>query len=305
MDGVLNIRKHEGPTSHDLVYRARQIFSQKRVGHAGTLDPMATGVLVVCLGKATRIVEYLMGTPKEYRARMALGQVTDSQDSTGIVLAEKDASGINREQLERAIEEFVGEIEQIPPMVSAIKHQGKPLYKLAREGKTIERTPRKLNVYSIQLLNFVPGKLAEAEILVGCSSGTYIRTLCHDIGEKLGCGGHMSMLERTKVGVFSIENAVTIEELENAKAEDRLEEYVLSINNALGAMPAVVLRSGDVDSVLHGNTVGIDGLPENGDIVRILAPDGDLIGLGMTDMVGTSAVLRPKKVLVDICVEVS
>ena len=164
MDGVLNIRKHGGPTSHDIVNQVRRLFGQKKVGHAGTLDPMATGVLLVCLGKATRLVEYLMGTQKEYRARLVLGQSTDTQDSTVKETSEHNASTITREDLERAAAMFVGEIEQVPPMISALKHQGKPLYKHAREGVIIERAPRPVTIYSIEITDFTPGPRAQAEL---------------------------------------------------------------------------------------------------------------------------------------------
>ena len=236
MDGVLNIRKPGGPTSHDVVDEVRRIFEQKKVGHAGTLDPMATGVLVVCLGRATRIVEYLMGAPKEYRARMALGISTDTQDATGAVTGERDASPVTREAFEEAAAAFVGEIEQVPPMISALKHGGRPLYKLARDGITVERAPRTVTIHSIEVIGFQPGVggqepgaegaspslLLEAEIRVRCSSGTYIRTLCADIGEKLGCGAHMTALERTSVGRFRIEDSVTLEELCRASSEGRM-----------------------------------------------------------------------------------
>ena len=186
-----------------------------------------------------------MGGAKEYRARMALGRSTDSQDSTGVVIYERDASGITREALEQVISGFVGEIEQVPPMVSAIKHEGKALYKMAREGNTVDRAARNVTIYSIELVDFKPGVRAEAEIVVKCSSGTYIRTLCADIGESLGCGANMSMLERTRVGRFGLDGAVGVEELERAKADGRLEDYVTSIEAALDFMPVAVLADED------------------------------------------------------------
>ncbi|MCL4498680.1 MAG: tRNA pseudouridine(55) synthase TruB [Chloroflexi bacterium] len=301
MDGVLNVHKTGGPTSHDVVYQVRRLFGQKKVGHAGTLDPMATGILLVCLGRATRLVEYLMGAPKEYRARMVLGQSTDTQDSTGDVTRQGDASNVTRQDFERAAADFVGNIEQTPPMISAIKHQGKPLYKHAREGVTIDRVPRPVTVYSIAITDFTPGPHAEAELVVNCSSGTYIRTLCSDIGDNLGCGGHMSMLERTKIGRFKIEDAVTIDEL--AEAEDRLDSFVISMGDAIGDMPSVVISDEAVTDIVHGLPAPVLQVSDkgiaDGATVRILSRTGELIGIG-TLVVTDVNVVRPKKVLLDL-----
>ncbi|MCL5104399.1 MAG: tRNA pseudouridine(55) synthase TruB [Armatimonadetes bacterium] len=300
MDGALIIRKHSGPTSHDIVNQVRRLFGQKKVGHAGTLDPMATGVLLVCLGKATRLVEYLMGAPKEYRARLVLGQSTDTQDSSGTVISERDASSITREDLEGIAAAFVGEIEQVPPMISAIKHQGKPLYKHAREGVTIERAPRPVTIYSINTTDFTPGPRAEAELIVNCSSGTYIRTLCSDIGDKLGCGGHMSALERTRVGRFAIEDAITVDELTQA-ADGRLEAQLISMADAIQDIPAVILPEEAIADILHGTIVpspDCEDMP-SGATVRMLSRTGDLIGLGTLDFIDGGPVVKPKKVLVD------
>ncbi|MCE5199927.1 MAG: tRNA pseudouridine(55) synthase TruB [Armatimonadota bacterium] len=297
MDGVVNVHKPLGPTSHDIIYTMRRIFGQKKIGHAGTLDPMATGVLVVCLGKGTRIVEYLMGAPKEYRAKMILGQSTDTEDSTGVVLRETDASAVTKEAFEEATRAFIGEIDQIPPMVSAIKLDGKPLYKLAREGKSVERQARRVTVQSIDVLDFVPGVCAEAEIMVRCSSGTYIRTLCSDIGDRLGCGANMSMLQRTRVGRFSIEDAATPEQLEQARIDGRLEDFVMSINDALCDMPyAEISESASLDA-LHGLVIPIDGDWPDGDTIRMLAPDGRLVGLGIVAEKEGLRVAKPKKIL--------
>ena len=300
MDGVLNVRKTAGPTSHDIINEIRRIFSLKKVGHAGTLDPMATGVLVVCLGKATRVVEYLVGVPKEYRAKMILGASTDTQDSTGVVTAESDSSSVTRSMLEDAVKAFVGEIEQIPPMVSAIKHQGKPLYKLARQGITIERSARKINIYSIEVLDFIPGSMAEVEILVKCSSGTYIRTLCADIGEKLGCGAHMSMLDRTEVGRFTIEESKSIEQLIQMKSEGSLDTSLVSIGDALDDMPAITISNEDIMNVLHGLPVKTTSLTETDDTVRMLSLEGRLIALGTVAIKDCETIVKPRKVLAEV-----
>ncbi len=298
MDGVLNVHKPAGPTSHDIVYKVRRIFGQKKVGHAGTLDPLATGVLVVCLGAATRIVEYLMGTQKDYRARMVLGRSTDTQDSTGNVEAECDASGITRAVLECAVSTFVGRLQQVPPMVSAIKHEGRPLYKLAREGRSVERAPREITVHSIEVMGFQPGPRAEAEIVVRCSSGTYIRTLCADIGDKLGCRAHMSALERTRVGRFCIEDSLTIDELVEVNERGGAGSVLMSIDDALADLPSTVVREQDLMSVMHGCAVAAEGLRGDCDAVRMLSPDGRVIAIGRVTSSQEPVTVKPRKVFV-------
>ena len=306
MDGVLNVRKASGPTSHDVVDEIRRIFAQRRVGHAGTLDPLALGVLVVCLGKATRVVEYLMGLTKEYCARMALGVSTDTQDSTGAIIAERDASGVTREAVEEAAAAFAGEIDQVPPMASAVKHEGKRLYTLARQGKTVARSPRKVTIYSIQVTSFGPEANPKSQItnhksaglLVRCSSGTYIRTLCADIGERLGCGAHMSALERTGVGRFRVEESVSIEDLETARQEGRLEDLVMSMDDALADLPAVAIAAEDVSRAANGVTVPCSGVNAESDRVRIHSPDGSLIGIGQVSRRQESWSVKPDKVLI-------
>lgn len=299
MDGVLNCRKPAGPTSHDVVDRIRRIFGQKKVGHSGTLDPMAVGVLVICLGKATRILEYLDLEPKEYRARLMLGAATDTQDSTGNVTGEADASGVTCESFTRVVSGFVGEIEQAPPMVSAVKHQGRRLYELARKGETVERAPRRVTVHSVRVVDFVPGERAEAEIEVACSGGTYIRTICADIGEKLGCGAHMTALERTRVGRFQVEDAFTVEQLEEAESSGRLAGMVISIDDALAHVPEASVTAEDVARALHGLEVAVLTDAADGATVRIIGPNGALIAVGTVFRADGEPVAKPKKVLVD------
>lgn len=291
MDGVVNIYKPEGPTSHDIVNRVRRLFGQKRVGHAGTLDPIATGVLVVCLGKATRIVEYLTDSEKEYRTTMTLGVRTDTEDATGQVTGEFDASAISLDAVKAAAARFVGEIEQIPPMISALKHQGKPLYKHAREGRTIERAPRRVRIHSIEVTDFRPCVHAEADMVVTCSSGTYIRTLCADIGDALGCAGMMSRLERTRVGVYRLEDAVTLEDMENDPPS-----HVTSISEALSDMPCIEVDSEDEWRIVHGLTATV-AHGEPGTTVRVMSNQG-LIAVGIVAEDGLS--VGPRKVLVDL-----
>ena len=299
MDGVLNICKPQGPTSHDIVNKIRHAYNQKKVGHAGTLDPLATGVLVVCLGKATRIVECLMGTTKQYRANMVLGRTTDTQDCTGDLISESDASGITAEDVSEAVSAFLGEIMQMPPMMSALKHNGKPLYKIAREGKTVERELRKVTISSIELVSFRQGVYPEAEVLVTCSSGTYIRTLCHDIGQKLGCGANMSMLERRRVGNFDIENAVSLDEIESAKDTGRLNDYVISISDALVDYPAAVIARSDIQNAVHGIAVKPSEIDMKRSLVKIVSEDGFLIGLGNPLTVENETLVKPCKVFAE------
>ena len=210
LNGVINIYKIKGFTSHDVVAKLRGIVKQKKIGHTGTLDPDATGVLPVCLGSATKLCDMLTEKEKEYIAKVQLGVTTDTQDMTGTVLSSKEVN-VSEEEVIKAIESFVGPYEQIPPMYSALKVNGKKLYELAREGKDVERKARPVVIHYIEIIEM---DLPEITIKVGCSKGTYIRTLCHDLGQKLGCGAAMAALERTKSGQFSLDAAITLAELE-------------------------------------------------------------------------------------------
>lgn len=210
MDGILIVNKPAGITSHDVVNFIRRKFNIKRVGHAGTLDPMATGVLVMLLGKATKLSNTFTSDDKEYIAKVFFGKKTDTQDSSGRVIEEKNVSNPGMEAIEKALNNFKGEIEQVPPMVSAIKYKGKKLYQLARAGKIIEREPRKIKISSIEILGF---EFPELTFKVKCSKGTYVRTLCEDIGGFLGFPSHMSALVRTRSGDFLLEDAKDLDEV--------------------------------------------------------------------------------------------
>ncbi|MBP5786234.1 MAG: tRNA pseudouridine(55) synthase TruB [Kiritimatiellae bacterium] len=219
--GFLLVDKPKGPTSHDLVSRVRGRFKVKKVGHGGTLDPMATGLMILLLGKATKLSDRVMGHDKVYEGTMKLGVETDTQDAEGEVVAERDASGVTREALEAAMEAMRGDRMQTPPMASARKVGGVPLYKLAREGKVVEREARLIHVYRFDLLEFAP---PEARFRVACTKGTYVRTLAHDVGAALGCGAHLSALRRTKVGDWDVAQAHPFEEIMEAYS---LKPYVL------------------------------------------------------------------------------
>lgn len=233
VSGVINIYKIKGFTSHDVVAKLRGILKQKKIGHTGTLDPEATGVLPVCLGSATKLCDMLTDREKEYIAEVRLGITTDTQDMTGTVLREKEVK-FTEAQVTEAIQSFVGHYEQIPPMYSALKVNGKKLYELAREGKEVERKARPVTIHYIEILDI---KLPQLRIKVGCSKGTYIRTLCHDLGEKLGCGAAMASLERTKSGQFSLETAITLAELEEklkvagGNREEVIQTLVIPVDN--------------------------------------------------------------------------
>ena len=213
MTGIVNINKPYGKSSHFVVAVIRRITRIKKVGHTGTLDPLATGVLPICIGReSTKLSQAIMDGTKRYKALLQLGKTTTTQDSEGEVTSEREVN-VTETDIKNAVAEFVGEISQIPPMYSAVKINGQKLYKLAREGKEIEREPRKITIYSIDVLN-IDLNAATVELDICCSKGTYIRTLCNDIGEKLGCGGYMASLVRTKSASFTLENSITLEEFE-------------------------------------------------------------------------------------------
>ena len=247
MDGVININKPLGITSHDVVYRLRKILSMKKIGHTGTLDPDATGVLPMCIGRGTKISEFLMADEKQYIAEITFGIVTDTQDISGEVLSRADVS-FTREDFETVIGEFVDEISQIPPMYSAIKIDGKKLYELAREGKVVEREARTITVSGIEILEFSGDK---ARLKVDCSKGTYIRTLCHDIGQKLGCGACMSALTRTRSGSFFIENSFTLEEVEE-KAKSGDFGFLISIEDVFSDYEKIILAENNAKKIRNG-----------------------------------------------------
>ena len=242
MDGVLNIRKEKGYTSFDVVAKLRGILHMKKIGHTGTLDPEAEGVLPVVLGKATKLVDLLTEKQKTYEALLHLGLETDTQDMTGTVLEEKPVE-VTEEEVRTVIRSFLGEQQQIPPMYSALKVDGKKLYELAREGKTVERKPRAVQFYEIEIKKI---KLPYVRFSVTCSKGTYIRTLCHDIGQKLGCGGCMEELLRTRSGNFVWEDSMTLAQVEEAVRNGTIGDRVISIGQVLKDYPEIFCtREGD------------------------------------------------------------
>ena len=278
-DGIINVYKEKGFTSFDVVAKMRGILGQRKVGHTGTLDPAAEGVLPVCAGKGTRLCDMLTDHDKTYRATMLLGVVTDTQDTTGTILEEKDASHLTEEEVREAIMSFVGDYDQIPPMYSALKVDGKKLYELAREGKVIERKARPVTIHEIMIESM---NLPEVVMSVSCSKGTYIRTLCNDIGEKLAVGGCMKELLRTKVGRFVLEETLTLSDLQKLKEEGRLEEAVFPLEAVFAELPEIRATEESLDKLMkNGNPFRFKGIGpvSDGDAYRVYSMDGQFIGI--------------------------
>lgn len=251
LNGVLNIYKEKNYTSHDVVAKMRGILRQKKIGHTGTLDPQAEGVLPVCLGQATKLCELLTDHDKTYRAIMRLGVETDTQDIWGQVLEEREVTCLE-EQVQAVVSSFIGPYDQVPPMYSALKVDGKRLYDLARQGKVVERKARSVRIYGIEIEKM---ELPLVTMTIHCSKGTYIRTLCHDIGQKLNCGACMESLVRTKSGQFTLENSMTLSQLETIRDEGFLDQYVISIEEMLSQYPKAVVRKEADHLAQNGNPV--------------------------------------------------
>ncbi len=261
INGVINLNKPKGKTSHDMIYFMRRMSMQKRVGHTGTLDPDATGVLPVCLGIATKASDYIQEGTKAYRAHIHFGLVTSTQDISGEVLKENDTKNLTEDMFKETIKSFIGDIEQIPPMYSAIKVNGKKLYELARKGIEIERKSRKVTIYSIEISEFNKEE-KYAVIDVCCSKGTYIRTLCADIGEKMGFGACMGELVRTKSGNFLIEESHSIEEIEKMASEGRLSELVIPTDKLFEGYTPLTVSGKDEFYVKNGRALEGYDYPE-------------------------------------------
>lgn len=281
INGIVNIYKEKGYTSHDVVAVLRKVVGQKKIGHTGTLDPDATGVLPVCLGRATKVCELLTDHDKTYEALLLLGKTTDTQDISGEVLEERDPGDLTEEEVRSCIESFIGEYDQIPPMYSALKVNGKKLYELAREGKTVERKSRKVQIHGIRILEM---NLPHVRMEVDCSKGTYIRTLCHDIGEKLQVGGCMEELERTKVGCFLKEDAVTLDEVRQKMEQGEGAELFTPLDQIFAELPAVTVTDAKAWMSYNGNDLPERFLLEkeawtDGQEVRVYDSRKNFIGL--------------------------
>lgn len=292
--GILNVDKPPGVTSHDVVDTVRRLAGQRKVGHAGTLDPMATGVLLVCLGKATRVAEYLMQGRKRYRATIVLGATTDTYDAEGQITSTSDDTEFTKAEVEAALATFVGSIEQVPPMYSAIKREGQPLYRLARQGKTVERSPRPVQIDAIDLLAWTPPSLS---IDVTCSPGTYVRSLAHDLGQCLGSGAYLSSLVRLASGRFTIEDATSLDRLSEAFEHGQEDRYLLAPDEAFFDWPAVILGEEAARKLVHGQAIDLEPPAREGDdgaMARAYGPEGDFLAIVVYDL--ASALWRPKKV---------
>ena len=278
LNGILVVDKPKDFTSHDVIGKMRGILRMRQIGHAGTLDPIATGVLIVLLGKATRASDYLMAEQKEYVAKLVLGKTTDTQDITGNVLNESEVN-VTKEQFVEAMNSFIGDIEQIPPMYSAIQIDGKRLYDLARKGIEVERKSRLINIAGIELLS---NNGNEYEIKIACSKGTYIRTLCHDIGAKLGCGATMTELRRIKSGNFLVEKACTIDDIQNGRVLD----FLIPTEQAFTSFAKVKLNEAGMKRALNGafldkSHISEGEIPEEGETVTVFTPEGQFMLLGV------------------------
>ncbi len=275
VSGVLVVDKPIGLTSHDVVQIIRRGTGIRRAGHTGTLDPRASGVLVVLIGPAVRLSEYVSASDKRYQATVRLGSSTDTYDADGVMTTtEVSVDEITEEQFTEVLEQFIGEIEQVPPPYSAVKVKGKKAYEMARQGEEVELTPRKINVYSLEVLEWAP---PEVVIDVYCSSGTYVRSLANDLGNELGCGAHLVGLRRTKSGRFTLRDAVPMRRLQEAFDSGDWYRHLIPAAEALADWPMVELNADDVELVRHGHRVAGD--PESKGWARGVSQQGDLVAL--------------------------
>jgi tRNA pseudouridine55 synthase len=299
ISGLLIIDKPKGLTSHDVVNRVRRLSGQRKVGHTGTLDPMATGVLLVCLGQATRLIEYLTTGRKQYRATIRFGVTTDTLDAEGKIMTRRDASMLTETSLKQILPKFVGDIEQYPPLFSAIKKDGQPLYKLARAGETVEVDPRLVTIYSLTWCSWQPPDLT---IDVVCSEGTYIRSLARDIGQMAGPGACLVELTRTANAGWSLDQAVTLETLERAAQPDQAawQKYLYPPDQAISHLPKVVLDEVATSHVQHGRQIKIEHSTiepsaAGADVLRAYTPAGEFLAI-LTPADPIEDIWQPKKV---------
>ena len=275
MDGVINVYKPEGITSFDVVWKIRKLAHTKKVGHTGTLDPEACGVLPICIGKGTKIVDYIMNGSKEYKGILRLGITTDTYDREGRITSESDVK-CSEDEIVNTIKSFIGEIGQVPPMYSALKVNGVRLYELARKGIEIERKERFINIYDIKIIEM---NIPYVTFIVKCSKGTYIRSLCNDIGAKLNCGGAMWGLERTKTSIFDIENSIHLDAL----SEENIGSKVISIETALGEFPSVTFKNYHKKQLLNGVPITDDEVFKDlkkDELYRVYFEENNFYGLG-------------------------
>jgi len=294
ISGIVVLDKANGLSSNAALQEVKRLYEANKAGHAGSLDPLATGVLPVCLGEATKVSQFLLDSDKRYRARIKLGIRTDTGDSEGSIIEQNEGISVSRKAIERALTKFKGEVEQVPPMHSAIKMNGVPLYKLARKGITVEREPRLVTLYQICLVEFVNSEL---ELEISCSKGTYIRTIADDLGQELGCGAHVIELRRTQAGVFTEKDSISSEELALEKENrglDKIDQFLIPMDRAIQDLPEVNLPSITASHVKNGQAVLVRHLPKNG-LVRMYE-DEQFIGIGSIDDDGKVA---PKRLIIN------
>ena len=283
VDGILVLDKPQGMSSNQALQTAKRLYFAAKAGHTGSLDPLATGVLPLCFGEATKFSQYLLDADKAYQSTFVLGTVTDSGDSEGQILATNDASAVSEADVAKALEAFRGEIEQVPSMFSAIKQNGQPLYKLARQGIEVERKSRRVVIHHLELRDFrQQGERAEVDVYLECSKGTYVRSIAEDLGKALGCGAHVSVLRRTKAGPFSIEDSVSLNTLEGLKQHDELaqmDELLLPADTAVKALPLVELAESGGFYLRQGQPVLVPNAPSSG-MVRVALETGEFLGVG-------------------------
>ncbi|MFZ3171291.1 MAG: tRNA pseudouridine(55) synthase TruB [Carboxydocellales bacterium] len=288
MIGIVNVLKPPGMTSQQVVGWIRRVFHEPKVGHTGTLDPGVPGVLPVCLGRATKVAQWISDQDKCYRGELTLGITTDTQDSFGKVLSQNEAKHITESDIETAFQKYKGEIMQVPPMVSAVKHQGKRLYQLARQGIEVERAPRQIFIHKLEIIKLSGLGSSHPKIMfdVTCSKGTYIRTLCADLGNHLGSGGIMSYLIRTKSASFVLQNSWTLEELQTMIVEGRAEENVTPLDSVLSHLPAIIIMDSALTRVQNGNALYRAGVAKSTDktvatgaLVRLYSTSEQLIAI--------------------------
>ena len=300
--GLLNINKPKGITSHDVVVRVRKLTGQRKAGHAGTLDPMASGVLLVCLGQATRLIEYLMPGRKQYRATIRFGIATDTHDAEGNIVAKRDPTNLTEPSLHNVLPAFLGEIEQTPPVISAIKKDGQPLYKRVRAGETVKVEPRRVTIDSIDWVSWRPPDLT---LDIVCSAGTYIRSVARDIGEAVGVGAHLAELTRTASGSWSLDQAISLTTLEGeaAKDKDTWQKHLHSPDQAITHLPRVTLDEQTVTRVSYGQRVRLESVETGSDqaqgagvkLIRAYTPGGELLAI-LTLAEPGDKLWQPKKV---------
>lgn len=289
VDAILILDKPVGCSSNQALQQVRKLYRARKAGHCGSLDPLASGVLPVCLGEATKFSSYLLGANKTYRATCLLGETTTTGDAEGEVLERRPVQ-VDETQINQCLAQFVGEIEQIPPMYSALKYQGKRLYQLAREGKEVERKPRRVTIYHLVLLSYAAGSLS---FEVSCSKGTYIRTLAEDIGALLGCGAHLTALRRTTVDAFVEQGSVTLERLQllEQQGSHQLDDLLLPVTTALTQFPELTLNASSSLEICQGKRIQM-GLSGSAGLCRLMTDEGRFIGLGEVGPDGELAAKR-------------